>query len=449
MSLSLPLVRQAIAARPWAIMPERAADIAAVIERRAAGVRLPSDAIAALKGPRYQPNGTVLLRAVEAGAVIELDPVAAAAGNGPAASGGAVAVINLFGIVAQHASQVDDISGPGGVSTERVGASLRAALADPGVKAIILNIDSPGGSCAGVQELADAIFQARGQKPIVAVANSLAASAAYWIASAADEVVAAPGALLGSIGAYILHEDASAMVEGLGLKYTFVSAGKFKVEGNSFEPLGPEAKDALQVTVDAYYKDFVRAVARGRGVSSAEVVNGFGEGRVLKDGEAVRAGLADKVATLDTTIQRLLRGKRGGGAAAEEPRPITLQACDGATYLVGEWPNTTEIAHSLLHSAHAFGMQLSAAEIWPGTIAKFTLANAEAEYEIETTDALGPGLDWTARLGLVWGRKTAPAPQEESDAPAAPDAPEEPPASPAASDTDHFRRRRHARRHGG
>lgn len=306
MTVRFPHLRAAIVADPWAITPGRLEAIAEVVERRVEGIRLSADEIAAVKGAR-QPNGTV--------ALLEIDAVA---GGGQAPQGSVIAVLSVFGIIAQHASQVDDISGPGGTSTERLAASLRAALNDPAVKAVVLNIDSPGGSVFGVQEIADEIFKARGQKPIVAQVNSLAASAAYWIAASADEIVVTPSGQVGSIGVYALHQDVSAAADKAGVKFSFISAGKYKVEGHPYEPLQDEARGAMQSTVDGYYSAFTRAVARGRGVVVDAVRNGFGEGRTVGADEAVRAGMADRVGTLDETLRRLGSNRRAGGAKAED-----------------------------------------------------------------------------------------------------------------------------------
>ena len=256
-----------------------------------------------------------------------------------------------MGIVAQHASQVDDVSGPGGTSTERLARSFRAALNDPNVKAIVFNVDSPGGSVSGVQALADEIFAARGRKPMVAQVNSLMASAAYWIGAALDEIVIAPGATAGSIGVYSLHADVSQAAEASGVKYTFISAGKYKVEGNQFEPLSSEAAQAAQRLVDAYYADFTKSVAKFRGVDQAAVINGFGEGRVEKDSAAVKAGLADSIGTLDQTISRLAKQRKKISGAAAEAYAASVsvkRAEDGAVCFTGDMPTKFSAAAELI-----------------------------------------------------------------------------------------------------
>lgn len=301
--MTIPHILAAAIATPWAVLPDRLEAIRDVLERRSAGIRLPDAEIAAIRGAR-DVHGLVDLWSIDARRGVPSN------GQASTPQGGMVAVINIMGVIAQHAHQVDNISGPGGTSCERVANSLRAALANPDVKAIVLNIDSPGGNVSGVQGLAHEIYRARGRKPIVAQANSMMASAAYWLGAAADEVVASPGAQLGSIGVYALHRDVSAAAQREGVKFTFISAGKYKVEGNQFEPLGDEARAAVQKGVNGFYNDFTGDIAKFRRVSVADVRNGFGQGRVEKDRDAVRAKLADRVSTLDDTLNRLASARQ-------------------------------------------------------------------------------------------------------------------------------------------
>jgi signal peptide peptidase SppA len=303
---AFPHLRTALMRHPWAIEPDALSAICEVVERRVSGVRLSIDEIALIKGER-QPNGTITMFSLDPQTGTLESAAPRAAGGG--AQGSGIAVISVFGIIAQHASQVDDISGPGGTSTDRIWKSVSEALANPAASSIVLNIDSPGGSVNGVQALAAEIFKARSRKPIIAQVNSLAASAAYWIASACSEIVMTPGATAGSIGVYGLHTDVSEAAKRQGLKFTYVSAGKYKVEGNPYEPLGDVAYAAQKRLVDGYYGDFTRDVARGRAVKIDEVRNGFGEGRVVKDTEAVRLRMADRVGTLDATLQSLMKRK--------------------------------------------------------------------------------------------------------------------------------------------
>lgn len=203
-----------------------------------------------------------------------------------------------------------------GISTTQVARDLRAFAADPSIKVIILDIDSPGGTVSGVEELAREIHAAREHKPIVAVANSMAASAAYWLASQASDVVVTPTGQVGSIGVYAGHADYSQAFEKMGIKVTLVHAGRYKIEGNPFQPLDDEARAELQRSVDEYYRMFVSAVERGRGELSEDVM----QGRMYSAEQALKHRLVDRVATLDETILRYAgqaKGARGKRALSD------------------------------------------------------------------------------------------------------------------------------------
>jgi signal peptide peptidase SppA len=237
---------------------------------------------------------------------------------------GAVSILPLRGIIANRMNMMSDISG--GASSEKFGKMFDAAVSDSGVKAIVLDVESPGGVVFGADELSSKIFAARGTKPIIAHVNGYAASAAYWIASAADEMVVTPSGEVGSIGVVGVHDDISAALEKLGVKKTVQSAGKFKTEGSQFGPLSEEALAHRQAQIDAYYDKFVRAVARNRNVSLTAVKDGFGQGRMVMADAAVAEGMADKIATLDETIDRFAspQAPRKKFATQREKRALSL-----------------------------------------------------------------------------------------------------------------------------
>jgi ClpP class serine protease len=145
----------------------------------------------------------------------------------------------------------------------------------------------------------------RGVKPIVTVANSTLASAAYWIGSAADEVVSAdPTALIGAIGVYTVHADTSEADAKEGVRKTLIKAGKYKGEG-VVGPLDEDALGAVQEQVDDVYALFTAAVGRHMDTTASAVRDGFGQGRALMGQRAIDAGLARRSATLEQTIARL------------------------------------------------------------------------------------------------------------------------------------------------
>lgn len=192
----------------------------------------------------------------------------------------------------------------GGSSTTEILANFEAALTDDSVDGIVLNVDSPGGAVDGTKELADAIFNARGKKPITSYVDSNAMSAAYWIASAADKVIAPDTARVGSIGVYMTHMDVSQRLQTEGMKPTYIYAGKYKVAGNSTAPLSNEDKDYLQGFVDKYYSLFVESVARNRGVSVKTALSNMADGRVFIGSDALDAGLVDKIGNFRMALKR-------------------------------------------------------------------------------------------------------------------------------------------------
>ena len=275
-------VVEAFNGTPWAILPEKLTEIQAVIEMRLRGHKLSTEELEAIKRPEPQ---------------IQL--IEAAKGK---ASKGRVAVVPVFGVMAQRMGLMEAMSG--GVSTEALSKRIEALGNDPQVRAIVLNVDSPGGSVFGVQELADRIRAVASQKRVVAVSNSVMASAAYWISSQANEIVSTPGGMVGSIGVISAHIDESKLEENLGVKTTLITAGKHKAEGHPYGPLSEEDRASIQSRIDAYYDRFVKAVARGRGVKDNDVREGFGEGRMLVADRARTEGLIDRVATLREALER-------------------------------------------------------------------------------------------------------------------------------------------------
>jgi signal peptide peptidase SppA len=299
------LLLSRFASMRWAIEPSYYATMAAVFKRWASGAHAPGDVMLEVRGDA---------QAIEARR-------AAAAGQ----SGNGIAVLPLYGIVAQRADAVDDISGPGGTSTQRFGRQLNEAVADDSVGSIIIDIDSPGGSVYGVQELADEIYAARAQKPVIAYANSMAASAAYWLGSQATEFHVTPGGDVGSIGVIAEHDDFSKFLENEGIKITYITAGQFKAEGNPTEPLSAEALDFQQSRVDDYYSAFTKAVARGRGVPVGAVRSDMGQGRCYGATQAMDARMVDAVSTFGDVIARARSLMQGGGKSSKSAIQETLE----------------------------------------------------------------------------------------------------------------------------
>ncbi len=232
---------------------------------------------------------------------------------------GAIAVIPVYGVLIPRASMFDDLSG--GTSVEQLRADFRAALADDEVSRIIFDVDSPGGSVEGIPEFAREIRAARGQKPMQAIANYQMCSAAYYLGSQADEVIASPSAMVGSIGVYSIHQNLAAAYEMEGIQPTLIKAGKFKAEGNDLGPLSAEALEHIQESVNYSYGQFTTDVAVARGVTRSAVESGYGEGRALDAEPAKAAGLIDRIATFDEVRNGKPPAMRPPGRKTDELMP--------------------------------------------------------------------------------------------------------------------------------
>ena len=295
-----PLLLAECLATPWALMPERLNALTAVLMRWSQGASASDDVLAGIgtdKAARDARRQAVT-----------------------AAGGGGIAVLPLYGVITQRGNMVDDISGPGSMSTQLFAQALRQALADDSVSQILIDIDSPGGSVYGVSEFGDEIAAARTQKPVVAIANSLAASAAYWLGAQADELYVTPGGEVGSIGVWQAHFDYSQALAADGVTPTLISAGKYKVEGNPYMPLDADAQCFLQSRVNDYYSAFTKAVARGRGVPISQVRDGMGQGRVLGADAALAENMVDGIASFDDVLKKMRRDAK----SSAKPRQSRL-----------------------------------------------------------------------------------------------------------------------------
>lgn len=313
---------------------------------------------------------------------------------------GAVAVLPIQGMVAQKNSWY--LQALGGTPLEQTAAEFRRALADPKARAIVLDVNSPGGEVRYTAEFANLVREARGIKPVIGVANTLAASAAYWILAQCEVAVGSPSSQVGSIGVLIPHGESSAADARDGYKITLISAGKYKADANAYEPLSEQGRATLQSRADALYQQFLQAVAQGRGVTVAQVSANYGEGRVLLAAEALAAGMIDRVATLDQVVSQL-------NAAYSPP------ARTGAVPSFAQEPSMNPILQALVE------LGLATAEATQDQITLATRSFFVARGQTVPTD----------EAAILAGLK-APAPQAQAPAPVAPVAPVAPAVTPAA-----------------
>ena len=284
------------AATPWAITPDYLSLMSGVLTNWAFNVPV----------------------SAEVTAMIEDDKQARIDRANSNKSTGSIAVIPIYGVLTQRPPE--NISGSGGTSTNNIAMAVKMAASDPSVSQILLDLDGPGGSVYGTLEAADEIYKARQLKPIIGVANSMAASATYWLGSQCSEFYCTPGGEVGSIGVYTAHQYLGEAMKAAGVETTLISAGKFKTEGNPFEPLSTEAEAAIQERVTDYYGMFIQSVARGRGVTVAQVKGGMGQGRMLGAQSALDANMIDGVMTFGDVLAQMkssLRPNRSRLAAAQ------------------------------------------------------------------------------------------------------------------------------------
>lgn len=288
---------------PWALMPEKFGEIAEILAAKAESGQIPNQS--------------------------EIDAADARARGESRNIGGTVAVLPMFGTMSRRMGMLGAMSG--GLSVESFSKAFQELVDDESVSAIVLDVDSPGGSVYGIEELSQQIFDARSKKRILAVADQLMASAAYYVASSADELIVSPSGEVGSIGVYAMHFDYSAALEEEGIVVTIIKAGERKAEGNPFESLSEEAVEHMQSMVDAYYAQFRAAVARNRGVSEADVDANYGQGLTFDAKRAVERGMVDRIATLDQVLGELT----GNSVTTKTPLEAAVEDMDIAASVEG------------------------------------------------------------------------------------------------------------------
>lgn len=224
-----------------------------------------------------------------------------------------VAIIAIVGTLVSRSGFVDSASGL--LSYGDIGDVIAGAMADPAVQGIILDMDSPGGEVGGLFDLVDRIgaLKKESGKPLWAVANEAALSAAYAIASAADRIYVTRTGEVGSIGVVAAHVDESGADAKAGLVWSFIFAGDRKIDGNSHGALSERARADIQADVDRLYGEFCALVAANRNLTP-EAVRAT-EAAIFRGDLAIRAGLADRVGTLDVALADMM---------AEFDRPAAL-----------------------------------------------------------------------------------------------------------------------------
>jgi signal peptide peptidase SppA len=304
---------------PWAITPDRLESIHAIYAARLRG---------------EDPD----LAGIEAriGRPLQNDPQGYEVRDG-------VALVPLRGVLAQRMNLMSNISG--GTSTELFARDIRQAVEDPAVSSIIVMADTPGGAVAGTQAAAEVVRSVRGVKPIATYAEGLMASAGVWIGTATDLVVLADGATqVGSIGVVATHTDVSQREEQLGIKTTEIVAGRYKRAASQYGPLSEMGRETIQEQVDYLYGLFVSDVAQNRGVSVETVLEDMADGRMFIGQQAVDAGIADGIGTLEGLIATM------NTRAASTARPLTPVRSMNPSELAAEWAAENPEAAAVLRA---------------------------------------------------------------------------------------------------
>lgn len=248
---------------------------------------------------------------------------------------GGIAVIDVSGPLVSRELVVPCGMSP--VSYEGLSHALEEALDDPGVTAIVLRLDSPGGEANGCFEFCDQLYAARGQKPLIAVVDHMAYSAGYAIASCCDEIWISRTGGVGSVGVVVYHEDRSRANELAGVTVEYLYAGERKVDGNPNSPLSDAARASCQAEIDRLYGMFVAQVARNLGLSEQTVR--ATEAALFHGDRAVAAGFAHRVGTLADALASL--------PASGQPDPAKAPAIASVP------PATSEQAESGQPNANA------------------------------------------------------------------------------------------------
>jgi signal peptide peptidase SppA len=214
-----------------------------------------------------------------------------------------IAVVSVIGTLVSRSGYLDAASGLQAYGD--IADAIAAAMDDASVRGVILDVDSPGGEVGGLFDLVEQIQAIRraSAKPLWAVANGSALSAAYAIASTADRLYVTRTGEAGSIGVVAVHVDESGADAKAGLAWTFVFAGEHKVDGNAHEPLSERARLTIQADIERLYSEFCALVAVNRGLT-VETVRGT-NAAIYRGEIAIRAGLADRLGTLDLAVAEM------------------------------------------------------------------------------------------------------------------------------------------------
>ncbi len=313
----------------WAITPERFAVLSAAFEGIEAGRYAFDSKASKVEASEYS---------IERG---ELRRAALGAPRG-ARQAKSVLVLPIVGTIYPRLAGADPLSG--GCNLQETMAVLRRAVDDPHIASVILDFDSPGGMVSGVPEAARVIRSLRGRKPLTAVVNFQAASAAYYLAAQADEIVASPSATLGSVGVIATYLSAEKRIADQGYRVQTLRWPALKGEADGVRPLTDEALAHRMAQIRKIYDAFETDIALGLGIDRSTVARSFGQGRSFDAEQAVACGMAARILSFDGVLaehasgraekQRAFRRSQGRAGMLDELPPLTSDSY-GALNRVG------------------------------------------------------------------------------------------------------------------
>lgn len=230
-----------------------------------------------------------------------------------------VAVIPIHGTLMKQASSFSR-----GSSTVQIRRQVRAAAADPSIKAIFLHVESPGGAVPGTAELADDVLAARDKKPVHAFIEDVGASAAFWIAAQANFISANRMAFVGSIGTFAGLHDLSKMADKMGIEVVLFKAGEFKAAGFPGTVVTPEQREMFQNRINMINDQFLAGLVKSGRFTKKEAKE-LNDGRALIASEALKVNMIDKVETFDQALSRVIKASRSKSRARAELGSASLQ----------------------------------------------------------------------------------------------------------------------------
>ena len=347
-----------------------------------------------------------------------------------------IAVIEIAGTLVHRGAWIGQSSGL--TSYEGIAAQLHAALADPGVRGIALDIDSFGGEVAGAFDLADRIRAARLQKPVQAFVAEHALSAGYVLASQADRIILPRTGAVGSIGVVALHTDMSGALDQKGIAVTLIHAGSHKIDANPYQPLPEAIQDQMQRELEVVRFLFAETVAAGRGDRMTQASALSTEAAVFRGADAIAAGLADDLADPVTAFHAFAAAPRGTTSPSrkgptmtttptETTNPAPIAAPPAAMPAVAVAPATPEPPVNAAAPVTAM-MTADAIRAEAAEVAQVCAQAARLGVQIDAADAVTRGLkpealrarvlaDLAARSDAAGIIATAPAAAAAKDSP--------------------------------